>query len=217
MKLLKQLLTFTLMIALLGNFTAFAQKTAQEIAAEELVSLGILAGNEDGELLLDNTVTRAEMAVIICRLLGLEDIAIKEVVFTPSFLDVSHDHWASGYIEVVKGQGIINGYPDGSFRPEGEVSYAETVKMLVATLGYLPKAEQMGGYPMGVIAIATQNGITKGVSFAQNQAVTRGDVACLVLNALDVPFLVQTGFGAYEEYQVNPDMTLRTQNVKVQP
>lgn len=217
MKLLKHFLVTALIVALLGTMTVFAQKTPRELAAEELVSLSVLQGNEDGDLLLDKTVTRAEMAVIICRLLALEDTAIKNVPTSPLFSDVPENHWAAGYIDIVKSYKIVNGYPDGNFCPDGEVTYAEVIKMLVATCGYLPKAEQMGGYPMGVIALATQNGITKGLSFEQNQPATRGDLAILVQNSLDVPFLVQTGFGAYEEYQVDPDMTLRNVNFKTKP
>lgn len=217
MKFLKQTFLIILTIIFLGNIMVFAQKTPQELASEELVSLSILKGNEDGDLLLDKTVTRAEMAVVICRLLALEDTAIKNVPTAPLFLDVDETHWAAGYIDIVKAYKIVNGYPDGTFRPEGEVTFAEAIKMLVATCGYLPKAEQMGGYPMGIIAVATQTGITKGVPFAQDKPATRGDVALLVQNSLDVPFLVQTGFGAYEEYLVNSDMTLRALIFKVQP
>ena len=217
MKFLKHFFTIVLLVALLGNVMVFAQKTPQELAAEELVSLSILKGNEDGELLLDKTVTRAEMAVIVCRLLALEDTAIKNVPTKPLFSDVSETHWAAGYIDIVKAYKIVNGYPDGTFRPEQEVNYGEAIKMLVATCGYLPKAEQMGGYPMGAIAVATQNGITKGLSFAQDELTTRGDVALLVQNTLNVPLLVQTGFGAYEEYQVNPDNTLRNLRITAQP
>jgi len=217
MKLLKQFFLIILTVTLLGNITVSAQKTSEELAAEELVSLSVLKGNEDGDLMLNQTVTRAEMAVIICRLLALEDTAIKNVPAVSLFSDVSENHWAAGYIDIVKAYKIVNGYPDGTFRPEEEVTYAEVIKMLVATCGYLPKAEQMGGYPMGMIMVASQNGIAKGVSFAQDEQATRGEVALLVQNTLDVPFLVQTGFGAYEEYLVNPDMTLRIQHFKMQP
>ncbi len=217
MKFLKQTFLIILTITFFSNMAVFAQKTPQELASEELVSLSILQGNEDGELLLDKPVTRAEMTVIICRLLALEDTAIKNIPANPLFSDVPQTHWAAGYIDIAKAYKIVNGYPDGSFRPEAEVSYAEVIKMLVATCGYLPKAEQMGGYPMGMITVASQNGITKGVPFVQDKLATRGDVALLVQNSLDVPFLVQTGFGAYEEYLVNSDMTLRTLIFKAQP
>ena len=217
MKLFKQTFLIILTIILFSNIMVFAQKSPQQLAAEELVSLSVLAENEDGELLLEQTVTRAEMAVIICRLLALEDTAVKNMPTAPLFSDVAETHWAAGYIDIVKAYKIVNGYPDGSFRPEGEVSYAEVIKMLVATCGYLPKAEQLGGYPMGAIMVASQNGITKGVSFVQDALATRGDVALLVQNTLDVPLQVQTGFGAYEEYQIDPEATLRNLNFKAKP
>ncbi len=213
----KQILSIVLLIVLLGTLTVFAHKQPEELAAEELVSLGVLAGDEEGNLLLDKTVTRAEMAVIVCRLLALENVAVKARVTTPAFSDVSITHWAAGYIEVVKAQGIINGYPDGTFCPEKEVSYAEVLKMLITSCGYLPKANCMGGYPMGVMAVAMQNGLTKDVAFQQDSPATRGDVACFVLRALDLPIMVQTGYGVREEYQLDPEVTLRSRNFKVQP
>lgn len=215
MKHLKQIFSIVLLIALLGNLTVFAQKSQGELAAEELVTLGILAGDEEGNLLLGKTVTRAEMAVIVCRLLALEDVAIKTRVLTSSFSDVPTTHWAAGYLEVVKAQGIINGYPDGTFCPEKEVSYAEVLKMLITSCGYLPKANKMGCYPAGVMAVAMQNGLTKDVAFSQDNAATREDVACFVLRALDLPIMVQTGYGVSEEYQLDPEVTLRSQNFKV--
>lgn len=217
MKHFKQIFSIVLLIVLLGNFTVFAQKSQGELAAEELVTLGILAGDEEGNLLLDKTVTRAEMAVIVCRLLALEDLAIKTKVITPAFSDVPTTHWAAGYLEIVKAQGIINGYPDGTFCPEKEVSYVEVLKMLITSCGYLPKANGMSGYPAGVMAVAMQNGLTKDVAFRQDNSATREDVACFVLRALDLPILVQTGYGVSEEYQLDPGVTLRSQNFKVQP
>ncbi len=217
MKHLKQIFSILLLIVLLGNLTVTAQKSQGELAAEELVTLGILAGDEEGNLLLGKTVTRAEMAVIVCRLLALEDVAVKTKVLTPSFSDVPTTHWAAGYIEIVKAQGIINGYPDGTFCPEKEVSYVEVLKMLIASCGYLPKANSIGGYPGGVMAVSMQNGITTGVAFEQNSPATRADVACFVLRALDLPILIQTGYGVSEEYQIDSESTLRNRNFKVQP
>lgn len=217
MKFFKQFFAIALIIALLGSVMVFAQKTPEELAVEELVSFSILKGNEDGNLLPEKTVTRAEMAVILCRLLAMEDTAIKNVPTEPLFFDVPETHWAAGYIDIVKAYKIVNGYPDGTFCPENEISYAEVIKTLVATCGYLPKAEKMGGYPMGVMAVASQNGIIKDISFVQDNPATRGAVALLVQNTLDVSLCVQTGFGAYEEYLINPDNTLRNLHFTVQP
>lgn len=49
---------------------------------------------------------------------------------TFAFSDVDAGHWAKEYIDVLSADGIINGYEDGSFRPEGNVTKAEFAKML---------------------------------------------------------------------------------------
>ena len=53
--------------------------------------------------------------------------------------DVPANSWASGYINVAVTMGIINGYPDGTFKPENPVTYAEALKMILAAIGYVPE------------------------------------------------------------------------------
>lgn len=209
MKLLKQMMGVVLAVLLFGGFTVNAQKTPQQLACEELVSLGILAGDEEGNLLLEKTVTRAEMAVIVCRLLALEDAAVKNTVTTPVFSDVSASHWAAGYLDILKNYGIINGYPDGTFCPEQEVSYQEVLKMLIALLGYLPKADSIGAYPHGVLMIANQLGITADLVIPTRNPAVRSDVALLISRILDIPFMMQVTYGADAEYQIMENCTIR--------
>jgi hypothetical protein len=76
------------------------------------------------------------------------------------------------------------------------------VKLIVAALGYTPKAEANGGYPTGYLVIASQKNITKGATGNAGDAAPRKTVARLIYNALDVNMMEQTVFtkGA-EEYQ----------------
>ena len=63
--------------------------------------------------------------------------------------DVNQEHWASGYITALYRQGIVNGDENGNFNPENNVTYIETAKMIVNSLGYSVLAEDAGGYPSG--------------------------------------------------------------------
>lgn len=47
-----------------------------------------------------------------------------------AFSDIAPDHWASKYIDALSQSGVINGYEDGTFRPDGDVTRAEFAKML---------------------------------------------------------------------------------------
>ena len=212
MKHLKRTLCLILLGTIFFSLSVFAERTPQSLAAEELNKLSVMIGDGTDDLMLAKTVTRAEMAAIACRLLALSNSAKDMKVTNAVFLDVLPEHWAAGYIKFAKDNGIVNGYPDGRFCPEQEVSYQEALKILVAVIGYLPKTESYGGYPTGILAVASQIGLTQGVSFVGTDFATRGNIAVLTQNSLDIPLLVQTGFGSFLEFQVDEKTTLRSQN-----
>ncbi len=187
----------------------------------DLTALGIVKGDPNGNMRLGDAVTRAEMSAIICRLRGMtETPETADTVFD----DVKSEHWASGYINEVCNIGVINGYDDGTFRPDNDVTYQEAVKMLVSLLGYAPKADMFGGYPEGYLEAARQHGLTSGVEFSPEAPCTRGDVFILAENALDIPLMMQkdgADLGVYvicdgtlnEKGEIEvPLRTLRTEN-----
>ena len=52
------------------------------------------------------------------------------------FTDVSSDHWAYGYIKNMAKEKVVNGYDDGSFRPEENLKVDQFIKLFVSVLGY---------------------------------------------------------------------------------
>lgn len=201
MKNLKKVLAAVLVFAMVLGTNVFAasfpdldKSSNYAEAVSVLYDLGILTGYTDGTIKADGDITRAEFAAIVCRIKGLENAANSAKGVT-AFTDVPADHWASGYINMATQQGIINGMGDGTFAPEENVTFEQAVKMVVAALGYTPKANGMGGYPTGYLAVASQTGVTSGVSGANGVAANRGTVAKLAYNALDVPIMEQTSFG----------------------
>lgn len=204
MKNLKKVLALVVALTMvLGTvafaFTDVADDNAAYTAVQTLSSLGILNGYEDGTFGPEKDITRAEFAAVVCRALGYDSKATAAT----SFSDVPADHWASGYINYVAGQGIVNGYGDGKFGPEDNVTYEQAVKMLVVALGYEPMAAQKGGYPTGYLVVANSYGMTDDVVSAGDAApANRGIVAQLTYNALDIPMMAQTGFGTNVEYKV---------------
>lgn len=89
----------------------------------KLTQVGVISGYPDGTFKPDNKVTRAEFAAIASRF-----IVNKKT--SSNFSDVSNNYWASESIEYVKAEGWINGYPDGSFRPENNITRAEVVNIV---------------------------------------------------------------------------------------
>lgn len=184
-------------VAFAASFKDVAETDANYEAIETLNKLGIITGDdEDNDGVMDfrpnDTITRAEVAVIISRIQGVNNASQQDTVFT----DVPSSHWASGYIANAAGLGIVNGYGDGNFGPEDNVKYEEVIKMLMVTLGYEPFAKDKGGYPTGYVSAAQRYGVLDGVSGgAMGQEAPRGLVAAMVYNAIDTPLMDRYTFG----------------------
>ncbi len=198
---------------ILTAFMAFSvTANANNDAIEELISFNIIEGDPNGDLRLEDSITRGEAAKVITHLLGVEAVEQAETVFP----DVPKEYWASGYISVIHISGIINGMPDGNFEPTAPVTNEQLIKMIVCALGYYQKAEQFGGYPFGYMQLALTNGLLKGVDVSGMSPATRGDAAIILHNALDAPLMRQTGFGSKAEFVImdgkngNALETLRT-------
>lgn len=167
-----------------------SQKWNKDLTA--LSEYGIFGGDPDGDFRPYSNITRAETAKALCTALRLTPDATDEQIFS----DVDSSHWAYGYINALAASGIVAGGDNGCFEPEREATYSEAVKMLVCALGYAPLAEQKGGYPYGYVETAEKIGLTKDLVYALDSLCQRNIAFTLFNNALDIPFLVQTGFGS---------------------
>ena len=89
-----------------------------------------MAGYPDGSVRPERSLTRAEIAALLSRLeVGDDDIV---TTIQADYSDIEGG-WYEKYINYVTEHGIMNGYPDGTFRPNDFVSRAELSKM-IATL-----------------------------------------------------------------------------------
>ena len=105
-------------------------------AVSTLSNAGILDGYEDGTFRPDGNITRAEFATITAR-----------------FLEASYDggnrfpdidgHWAAEYINEAANAGIVDGYEDGTFRPQQNITRAEAVTMVNRTVDRHPDADHL--------------------------------------------------------------------------
>ncbi len=187
-------------------FTDVATDDEYYEAMKALSELGIMQGYDDGTFKSEGTLTRAEAAAIMVRLLNLEEKAQQgETIFT----DVEASHWASGYINVAVEEGIINGQGDGTFAPEEKVTYQQMVKMLVCALGYEPVALANGGWNGGgYLAAASKIGLITGIGGTSSEAVSRGKVAELCCRAFYIDLMEESGEGIYK---VNEGKTILTE------
>jgi len=114
----------------------------------------------------------------------------------PTFADIA-GHWAEASIRAMAGRGGIDGYPDGTFRPDREVTRAEFVQLLVRTVGIAGKgvagrtfADTANHWAHDAIAAAAANSIVDGYderTFGPDDPITRQQMAALLVRALKLP------------------------------
>jgi hypothetical protein len=184
---MRKVLSIVLVLALVLGSTAFTfgavpsdvSGTKYEDAVNVLMELDVISGYPDGSYKPAGIVTRGEMAKIIVCALGLEDYAAG----SSSFSDMA-GHWADKYVAYAVSLGIINGYPDGTFKADNTVTYDEAAKMLVAALGYT-EAGLIGTWPANWVTKAKTLGILDGIKTAGATGANRGDIALMAFQTLN--------------------------------
>lgn len=179
-----------------------------------LSALGIFEGYEDGSFQPDSTITRAEMSAVILRTLH----TTASTKYTGIFTDVTDSHWAADTVQAAYNAGIINGIGDGTFNPDGNVTYDQAVKMIVCALNYGQYAQAQGGYPTGYMLVASMKDVevTKNAKGEVGQAATRGTVAKMIYNALNADYPTVTGMeGGMPKYTTQDGKTLASEMHKV--
>lgn len=187
--------------------------TAYEEPVQVLSALKIMNGDENGKFRLDDTIIRSEVAKMAVHAIGLDEAA-KAAKGNVKFSDVNADHWASGYIDIATQQGLIEGDGDGKFRPNDPINYSEAMAIMIRAAGYDISAREKGGYPNGYVTVGTSIGLAKNVKGSMLQPISRGNVAYLTKNALEVNTMEQTSYGANVRYEVT-DKTLLKDRLEV--
>ncbi len=177
-----------------AEFTDVKYNAGYAEAVGLLASMGILDGYGDGTFKPDNTITRAEAATVMVRALGRDNDASGAEGNT-DYSDVGKGDWESGYVNIATQMGIIDGFPDKTFKPDEPVTYEQIVKMVMCALGYDLMAQGKGGYPQGYLSVASSAGVTKGVkASAVGTPASRATVAQLVYNSLEVEMMEEISF-----------------------
>lgn len=163
-----------------STFPDVDENAAYAEAAEYLNEIGVMQGDTQGNFNPNKTVTRAQMAAIICRMLGEnESTSANE----SGFIDVPTSYWAYDNIVTASSLGVITGYNDGSFRPDNTVSYKQAVTMIVRALDYENEANSEGGYPDGYLLIGQRIGLLNGISLTNETPLDRKSVAIIIYNS----------------------------------
>ena len=150
-------------------------------AIEVLESVGIMIGDESGNFNPDQNVTRNEMAVVMSNLMEYNVASYKN---TSPFTDVPA--WAEPYVAACYTNGITSGYSDTIYGGSDTVTTAQAALMLMKALGYFQYASDFSSdWQLATTRQGNDIDLFDGVDSGVTQAMTRNDVAQLVLNTLE--------------------------------
>ena len=173
------------MTAFAATFTDVSNADYYATAAANLSEKGILTGYPDGTFGPEKTIIRAEITAVIIRMLG-KDADAKALGGTASFADVDVTNWASGYIALASKEGIVNGY-GAEFKPQNPVKFEEAITMVVRAVGLENEVEKdAADWSKGYLDVAREKGILNGLTGSKGESATRGDVAVMVYNGLNM-------------------------------
>ena len=154
----------------------------------------LVEGYEDGTYGLDKNIKRSEITRLLVLANGNEELAKQLQGSMKIYSDVDAKHWANGVITVgttvpsdANGIAMLAGYPDGSFKPENDVTYAELAKMLVVLAKKDLTADMVKNaiWATSWMRWAAELGILDDVTITDsNKAANRADAFTMVYNAL---------------------------------
>lgn len=163
-----------------ASYTDVTSKQNQE-AIEVLQAVGIMVGDDNGNFNPDQKVTRNEMAVVMSNLM---DYRAATYAGTSPFTDVPS--WAEPYVAACWNNGITSGYTKTTYGGSDSVTTSQAALMLMKALGYFQYSSDFGtDWQFATIKKATQIDLFDDVDSGVREAMTRNDLAQLVLNTLE--------------------------------
>ncbi|MBN2057478.1 MAG: S-layer homology domain-containing protein [Candidatus Saganbacteria bacterium] len=150
------------------------------MAMENMVS-----GYPDSTFRPEGGITRAEMCALLMKIRGGSGVKQPTI-----FDDVFKSNWASGYISGAVEAGLVNGYPDGTFKPNGKITRAEGVIIISRFAGLNDSRLLQSPYPdvpgrhwaAKAVMSAKEAGLLDylGTTFGPNAPLTRAEVVYML-------------------------------------
>lgn len=157
-------------------------------AVESVTAAGYMVGFGDGTFLPNQTLTRAQTAQVLYNIGGRQ-----AYTNPPAFTDINPLSWYSPALAWCCENGIVNGYPDNTFKPDASISRQDVVSLLYRFKGSPQvnghEAESfsdygsVSGYAADAMEWAVENGIISGYTdntLKPGNAITRAEIAALI-------------------------------------
>jgi hypothetical protein len=201
---MKKTAAFVLAVYLLLSLAAPSASAAATDAAtvqQTIQALGIMVGDENGNMNLAGNVTRAQFAKMMVAASAYKD-SVSPTANSSPFKDVKYTHWAASYILTAVKAGWVTGYTDGTYRPDNSVRLEEAVSAVLKMLGYT-SADFSGSFPEAQLTKYRALGLHENVTKAQGEALSRQDCMHLFFNLMGTKNTSGSYYAASLGYSVN--------------
>lgn len=216
-KALKRTLAYALTVIMLFGIIplAFSEEEAvaappkQEAALKFLIDMELISGEIP---LANEPATRSMLSELAVKSMGFGEQKTTETDFS----DVKSDDARSGYVLSAYTNGLMLGYSDGRFDPNGAINQEQLTKVLSRMTGYNILADINGGSAQAYSNAAAKAGFFRGVSFKNPKSITAGELALAVKKALNVNMMeFQSMEGGLDEYKITEGKTLLSDKLKL--
>lgn len=183
-------------VSTLGTSKSFADTVGHwaEAYIQQIAELGIASGKSETSFAPNDAITRAELTKMAVKAF---EISVDPQITSQPFGDVLTGAWYAPYVAAAKKNSVVNGYSDGSFKPNATVNRAEALKILLAAAGFDVEEAITESFPdtiadawyMKYVNYAAKNGIVGGYSngnFGPSNNITRAEVSKVIIKILDM-------------------------------
>ena len=208
MKSLTRLISLLICFAMLFSCVlVHADEAAEEVIVYGVEENGLITAlgiAEYEEADLTGEITRGEFYALLCKANAYPETKSAEKFFSDLEVGADYEGWTKTLYKV----GIITTTRDGKVNVADSITGAEATSLVMRTLGYGPRAEALGGYPTGYLAVANQADVTDGIEEVLSKNLTKGMAVELIYNALHADMMVQSFGSGDAEYKVIKDTNL---------
>lgn len=195
------ILTFSLIFASMASVT-FASSHFSDVSShwaedyiDYLSSQNVIGGFPDGTFRPNETLTRAQVSAILANELNL-------TLMSSNFPDVSSSHWANDSIGAVVSQGLMSGYPDGTFKPNEPMTRAEVSSVIASAYNMTQSTSNspfsdvsQNHWAFSSIMAMVDNHITTGYpdgTFKPSEPMTRAQFSVFLAKTINPQFVQES-------------------------
>ncbi len=183
MKIIKRITIFCLILTMTLQVIAFADTNNQQLVENTIKILGIMTGDEKGNMNLEQNVSREQFTKMIIMSSSYKNSVDKDSNYSV-FKDVKRDRWSAPFVKLAVDMKLFTGYIDGTFKPENKISLEEAATVALRLLGY-ENSDFNGTYPTSQLAKYKSLGLDKNIDKVKGQYLSRKDCVNLFYNLMN--------------------------------